>query len=178
MLRLSRPVIIHSPLPYTEAESRLKAVTSDRGHLRFLDPSTAGHPDPLLRGWVTAEGVRLARFSETLGQNSFVAWFDGDLQPAPDGGTDLRGELGLHRGAQVLSYLMIVIGPLILVPMLGYGLLLVARGQLGGLPFVLGPLGMAAFAWQLWRTGLRFLRADEPRLQSVLETILSPAPKL
>jgi hypothetical protein len=171
---LRRQAVIRSPFPRDETASRLAAVTSRRGHRWFLDPGAAGTSAPLLRGSVTPALVHVARFPETLRRNSFVAWFDGRLQPTADGGTDISGVVGISRPVLRVSVLLIAANLLVLVPLLVTGLvLLVGRGETGAIALVLVPLAIVTFESLLVRAGLRFLRADEQRLRRLLEEILS-----
>jgi len=108
-----RRVVVTSPHPPQECLRRLAEVTTGRKSDWHLDWRTATLPDPLFHGAVGPPGVRIALFTEvtTGGPGTGVrAWFDAQVNPAPDGGTVLTGTVGSPsaRARAALSLAFIV----------------------------------------------------------------------
>jgi hypothetical protein len=170
----SRPVVLSCPHPDSECLRRLALVTTQRGTTSwYLDPRTAGRPDPRLRGDVGPSRLSVARFEDASGRNSFAPWLDARLEPDPGGGTTLRGRIGLHPAVRILIPLIAGVGGLIAVAAVLGGIALLVHGHLSGLlPAVLIPLGMTAFFAGFNVVGLRSLERDIPKLVEEMNSIL------
>jgi len=90
-----RAVVLSSPYPVDECLRRLAAVTTTRTAASwYLDPRTAGRPDPLLRGQVGGPWIRVGRWVP-VGRRGY--YFTAALSAAPGGGTALTGQIGPNR---------------------------------------------------------------------------------
>lgn len=161
----AQPVAISSPHPPAECLRRIANLTSRRGHTWYLDSHTAGLPDPRFRGAVGPSWFSVARFSETLGRNSFVPWVAVQVQPNEEGGSALTGTVGLVRAVRVVMLVIAASGGLILLASLTTGMALLASGHLGkSIPFVLIPLAIGCLAVLVMIRGLRSLARDTSKV--------------
>jgi hypothetical protein len=72
--------------PAGEYLRRLGMVTTTRGMTSwYLDPRTAGRPEPRFRGDTGPARIFVARFA-AAGRSSFAPWLDARLEPAAGGG--------------------------------------------------------------------------------------------
>lgn len=168
----SRPVVLSSPHPASECLRRLDMVTTRRGASWYLDRRTVGRPAPRLRGDVGASGILVARWEDARGRNSFAPCLEARLQAGAGGGTTLTGRVGLHPSMRRLMPVIAGVGGLIAVSLLASGIVTLVRGHLTGLPFVLGPLGLATFVTGLDIAGLRSLERGIPKLLQELNGVL------
>lgn len=167
------PVRIRSTNTADNCVRRLLAVTSSRSRGRFLDGRTAGRPEPLFRGHVGASGLEVARFSETLGRNSFYAVLAAEIRPLNDGGSELEGAAGLAKGVRLLIPVLLIVGGLMLLAFFGAGVSSLASGHVGSsLPFLLIPVGLGAFGGGLISTGVRSSRTDTAKLVEEVRDVL------
>lgn len=168
-----RPVMLSSPHPPSECLRRLAMVTTRRGAASwYLDSRTVGRPAPRLRGDAGPSRIFVARFEDASGRNSFVPWLDVRLEPAAGGGTTLTGRIGLHPNVARLT--PVIAGSFGLLALAGAagGIALLIRGDLRGLPFVLGLLAITTFMVGLNVAGLRSLERDIPDLIQEMNGVL------
>jgi hypothetical protein len=178
-----RPVVLSAPYPADECLRRLTMVTTHRGAASwYLDPRTAGHPTPRLRGDVDPSRISVARWEDTNGRNSFTPWLDVRLEPTARGGTTLTGTIGLRPEVQGLMPVITGVGGLIATAVIAAGAVQLVHGNVSALPLMLGPLAMIAILAVVNVAGLRSLERDIPKLiqetNSVLDstaTFTSPA---
>jgi hypothetical protein len=160
-----RPVALSSPHPAEECLRRLAAVTSTRGSTWYLDARNAGKPDPRFRGSVTARWIRVARFSEAIGRNSFVPRLQGSLRPAAGGGTAFAGEVGPDRAAVVMLVIMTGMLSVFSLASVATDVSMARAGDLGGLlAFVLIPVAMYALLVGMVVAAKRSVAREIPRL--------------
>jgi hypothetical protein len=169
----SRPVVLSSPHPPSECLRRLATVTSQRGYAWYFNSKNIGRPDPQLRGDVDPSRILVARFQNSLAQNSFVPWLDIRPEPSAEGGTILTGRIGLHPAAKVLLPVLAAGGGLVPLSGLVAGVAQLVSGRLiGALPFVLIPLALGAGTLGFNVAGLRSLEREIPKLIQDMNGIL------
>jgi hypothetical protein len=117
----------------------------------------------------------VAEWKAAGGRNSFVPWLDARIEPDGEGGTTLRGQIGLRPEVLTVSALIAGAGGLICMAMVVSGIALLASGHLSGLRFVLLPFGIAAFIAGINFAGLRSLERDVPRLVQEINAVLDSA---
>ena len=105
-------------------------------------------PDPLFRGEVSSSWLHVARFSEATGRDrASLTVFDASIDPAPGGGTTLRGTVGPKRNNAMT---MLVVAAVFAVAGLGAfvgGVVDLAHHHFSNsLPFMLVPIGFIALA--------------------------------
>jgi hypothetical protein len=168
-----RPVSLSSPHPAEECLRRLAAVTTARGSTWYLDARTAGKPDPRFRGTVTPRWIRVARFSQAIGRNSFVPWLQGCLQAESGGGTSFTGQVGPDQAARVvLGVITGMFGVFSLIS-LAADVSMAKAGDLGGhLAFALIPLALDAFLVGMIVAAKRSVRQEIPRLIQAVNEVL------
>jgi hypothetical protein len=88
----------------------------------YLHADSVGHREPRFRGTVGPSSLSIARFEETLGRNSFVPFLEGTLTTGQNGGTEIRGSVGLSRSVRLLLNLTLPIGTLIVAVIFIVGL--------------------------------------------------------
>jgi hypothetical protein len=170
------PVSLWSPLTLNECDERLRAATGHQGSLWYLRSENIGHKEPRFRGRVDATSLSIARFEETLTRDSFVPFLEATLAPGSNGGTDLRGSVGLNRSVRLLLWLMMPVGGLIVAVIFTVGVVLLVQGHgLSALPALLIPLVIAGFGTALVVGGMRRLRRRvEPLLADLMQIVESP----
>ena len=167
------PVMLSSPHTDSECLRRLALATTQRTAASwYLDPRTAGRPEPRLRGDVGPSRIFVARFEDARGRNSFAPWLDGGLEPAVGGGSTLAGTIGLHPAVRRVLRLIAGVGALMAVIAVSAGTALLADGHLSGVPPMLILLVLAAFFVGLSVAGLRSLERDIPKLTDEVNGIL------
>jgi len=124
---------------------RLAKVTTARGTGWLLDPKTAGLPEPRLRGEVGAQAIRVARFQDSAGRNSFLPWLTLTVEPDGRGGTVLTGTVGPWLGAPAFvgAYAMIF-SCVALAGLIAGPTALAATGSARALPVLLVPVFVGA----------------------------------
>jgi hypothetical protein len=173
----SQLVVLSSPYPPEECLRRLGTVTTTRGGTSwYLDPRTAGHPEPRLRGDAGPSRILVARFADAAGRNSFAPWLDARLEPAAGTGTTLTGTIGLHPAVRALMPVLAGVAGLIAVTAVAGGIRLLALGHLSGLvPAVLVPLALAAVIAAFRASNLRLPQRHAGELLREVAEILGPA---
>jgi hypothetical protein len=122
---------------------------------------------------VEPEGLELARFSETLGRNSFYAVITGRVQPVNKGNSELRGAVGLVRPVALLLPLLLFGGSVIVLSAFSGGVAsLVAGNVANGVPLMLIPVLLAVFGGVLLRWGIRNVREDAVKLVEEVRYLL------
>lgn len=160
-----RPVMLSSPHTDSECLRRLALATTQRTATSwYLDPRTAGRPEPRLRGDVGPSRIFVARFEDAQGRNSFAPWLDGRLEPTAGGGAALAGRIGLHPAVRRLLRLIAWVGALMAVIAVSGGIALLADGHLSRVPPMLILLVLATFFAGSSVAGLRSLERDIPKL--------------
>lgn len=168
-----RHVTLTSPYPVDDCLRRLATVTTRRRATSwYLDSRTVGRAEPRLLGDVGRSRIFVARWQDTTGRNSFTPWLDARPEPAAAGGTTLTGSIGLNPAAGGLIQAVDWGSGLIVLAAIAGGISLLARGDLSGLVFVLGPLALAAFGTGLNAVGLRSLERDLPKLIQEINGLL------
>ncbi len=149
-------VVLSAVYPPGECLRRLGMVNTTRGMTSwYLDPQTAGRPEPRFRGDIGPSRIFVARFADTARGNSFVPWLDARLEPAAGGGPCWPGRSGCTRPCAFIPVFASVAG-LIAVAVLAEGVHLLVSGHLSGLvPAVLAPLALAALIAGLRAASLR-----------------------
>ena len=142
-----RRVMLWSPLPVSGCVQRLAEVTTLRGPTTwYIDPRTAGRPEPRFRGQAGQSRIRLSRFSAGAGRNSFFAVLDVRPCPGADGGTALSGWVGGSEGTEFLPVFTAAFG-LTSLGLLAAGIAQLVSGHLIGLvPAAAFPLPAVAIA--------------------------------
>jgi hypothetical protein len=138
----------------------------------YIDARTVGRPEPRLRGDVGPSRIFVAQWKDASGRGSFVPWLDVRLEPAAGGRATLTGKIGLYPGVREVTAAVAGGGGLICMAMVVAGIALLVRGQLGGLPLLLWPLGMAAFIAVFTVASLRSLERDIPKLVQEINDVL------
>jgi len=173
----SRPVTLFSPHSGSECLRRLALVTTTRGETSwYLDPRTAGRPEPRLRGNVGPSGLFVTRLSVARWKHaggSFAAWLDARLEPAAGEGTRLQGTIGLGPAARTVISLNALVYALMAVAACSGGIALVVQGHPGAVALaVLAPIGLAALFAGFSVAGLRSLERDIPKLIGEINGLL------
>lgn len=169
----SRPLSLSSPWPVEECLRRLSTVSERRGAASwYLSSRTVGCPEPRLRGEVGPSRILVAEWKAASGRNSFVPWLDARLEPDGEGGTTLRGQIGLRPEVVTVLALIAGVGGLIGIAMVVGGIAVLAHGHLSGLPLALWPFAMAAFIAGVNFAGLRSLERDIPKLIREINAVL------
>jgi len=163
--------VITSPYPPAECGQRLERVTV-KYRPRQYSVARAGRPAPRLRGQVSPARVRVAQPLD-YSRNSLVPWFDGVLEMAPDGGTILRGTVGLPSASLPAFVFVSAVWAVVIGALLAHGARTLAAGNpLQALPPLLIPCGMlAAYAVVVALTP-RQLRSQTWQLLNELSGIL------
>jgi hypothetical protein len=169
-------VVLSSAYPPGECLRRLGAVTTRRGGTSwYLDPRTAGRPEPRLRGDIGPSRILVARFADVAGRSSFAPWLDARLEPAAAGGTTVTGTIGLHPAMRAFMPVFAGVAGLIAVAAVAGGIRLLVLGQLSGLvPAVLVPLALAAVIAAFRASSLRLLQRHAGELLREVGEILGP----
>lgn len=165
----SRPVVLSSPHPPSECLQQLATVTAERGYSWFLASENIGRPDPRFRGQIGPSRILVARFEDSLRQNSFVPWLHLIPEPSADGGTILAGTIGLRSDARVVILMTTGLASLISLSMLAA---VVVSGQLSGAPFILISLAMVAVSVGFDIAGPRSLEREIPKLIGEVNELL------
>jgi hypothetical protein len=170
-------VVLSSVYPPGECLRRLGMVTTTRGMTSwYLDPRTAGRPEPRFRGDIGPSRIFVARFADAAGRNSFAPWLDARLEPAAGGGTTLAGTIGLHPAVRAFIPVFAGVAGLIAVAVLAEGVHLLIGDHLSGLvPAVLAPLALAALIAGLRAASLRLPERQAGELLQEMNEILGPA---
>lgn len=182
-----RPVVLSSPHPADECLRRLKKVTTKRGPSWYLDPRTAGLPEPRLRGEVGAARILVTRSAMGSRGDGHLPWLDGRLEPDANGGARLTGLAGQWAGAGVrpragsrpgkrqVFLALAGVGLLFVATLTGtVTMMLVSPGSLGyWLPFVLGPWAGAAMAVAILASNRWQLQQGIPALVEEVSAILN-----
>jgi hypothetical protein len=168
-----REVVLQLPHPLGECMSRLAKVTTDRGSSWYLDSRTAMQPDPRFRGVVFGSSIRIARFSQAAGRNSFVPWLEGQIEPAAGGHAVFTGRVGPDPAVRVMVVIFVVVATLV-VPGAAAGVVsLIAAGHVSDIaPVILIPGGLAALVFGMAVGGRRYVAKEIPRLIREVNTVL------
>jgi hypothetical protein len=105
-------------------------------------------PDPIFRGEVSSSWLHVAQFREATGRDrASLTVFDASMDPAPEGGTTLRGTVGPKRNNAMT---MLAVAAVFAVAGLGAfvgGVVDLAHHHFrNSLPFMLVPVGFISFA--------------------------------
>jgi hypothetical protein len=105
-------------------------------------------PDPLFRGEVRSSWIQVAQFREASGRSgASLTVFDASIDPAPEGGTTLRGTVGPKQNNALT---MLVVAAVFAVAGLGAlagGVVDLTHHHFSNsLPFMLLPVGFISFA--------------------------------
>ena len=158
-------VRIVSPLSVIECRRRLADCTSRRGNPYYLRSRAGGTPEPIFRGSIEGEYLSVARFSETLGRNSFVAVMSGRISGIPDRGSSIVAAVGIAGFVRVFLWVFVILGTVILGSLFGAGIAGCISGKaLPSIPFLLIPLIITAGALSLLRGGGKFVRTSAETL--------------
>jgi hypothetical protein len=152
-------------------------VTTTRGMTSwYLDPRTAGRPEPRFRGDIGPARIFVARFAAAAGRDSFVPWLNARLEPAAGGGTTLAGTIGLHPAVRAFIPTFAGVAGLIAVAVLAESVHLLISGHLSGLvPAVLAPLALAALPAGLRAASRRLPERQAGELLREMNEILGSA---
>ena len=166
------PVLLISPLPKATCEERLSELTDNQRFPWYPRSQNVGKKAPILRGSVE-HGLYVARFDETLGRNSFAPYLDAQLEAVSDGGTEIRGTIGLSRSVTALLPIMQIVGAVVLLIVFVVGVVQLAEGHLSpGIPFVIGVIILGVFETALFRSASRsFHTRVEPLITDVTKFI-------
>jgi hypothetical protein len=130
-----RQVLLASPYSPAECGRRLEAVT---GRRQFWRASSLP-----LQGLVSPALIRVARRQPPNSRNSLLAWFNGRIEQAPDGGTLVAGAIGPDPANQAvfaaISLVWLMVGGI----MFATGVSSLVSGP-PELPFLLIPMAFAA----------------------------------
>ena len=149
------PVAFVSPLSQGECQERFRDATERQGSLWYLSGANIGKKAPRFRGRADSE-LHIAQFEETLGRNSFVPFLDARFDPAPGGGTQINGSIGLSGSVRSFLPVLLTVGGLILTALLVVGVVQLAQGHLSpGIPFVIGVIAFVGFGTLFFRGGSR-----------------------
>lgn len=171
-----RPVVLYLPHSPSECLGRLAAATTRRGFTAwYLDPANATRHAPAFRGEVSPSRILIARFDDAGGRNSFAPWLTASLQPAASGGSVLTGSIGLRPASKAVLVVLAVVTSLMDLGVLAGGVVLLASGNLRGLPLVLIPLALAVFIAGLLAAGIRSLNKAAPHLLQEVNRLAGPA---
>ena len=167
-------------MPLNVCDERIRMATQSQGSLWYLNSRNVGHKEPLFRGTLGPTGLSIARFSETLGRSSYVPRLQATLAIGPDGGTLLRGWVGLSRQVRTVLYLTVIIGVPIAAGIFTVGVALLAQGKgVSALPPLLIPLALVGFGLTMFTSGMRSLRRGVPPLLNDVTTLLEcPQPSV
>ena len=151
-----RQVVLASPYPPAECGRRLAAATGRR-----LFGSFSSLP---LQGRVSPELIRVARRRPFNSRNGLEAWFSGQIEQAPDGGTLVVGTAGPHPTAPVVFAGVSLVWLVVAGGMFADGLSSLVSGH-PVLPLLLIPIVFAAVY-------VFILVAGPPRARNEIQELL------
>jgi hypothetical protein len=159
--------VLTSPFSPAECGRRLVAATDPRPPVSFLQ--IVGTPQSMLVGDVGPSHLRVA---QPLRNRRVQPWFEGVVNPARQGGTIVRGTVGL-RSAQLVPWRVFsVVVALIVVVMIAAGVESTVSGSAPGPAMLAVPGFVTAFYALAWALTSWQARSESELLVGTLSEIL------